>query len=87
MSQRSFRPGYRCIDQIFTLRALAEKAREFNTPLYLAFVDLHKIYNSINKEVLWLVLQGKYHLPSKLVWNSQALHRGTRGAVRAYGRV
>ena len=29
-----------CIDQVFALRVLAEKAREFNTPLYLCFVDL-----------------------------------------------
>ena len=39
-SQCGFRKGHGCIDQIFTLRILAEKAREFNTPLYLAFVDL-----------------------------------------------
>ena len=31
--------GRGCIDHIFTLRTLAEKAREFNTTLYLSFVD------------------------------------------------
>ena len=35
-SQCGFRPVCGCIDQVFTLRVLAEKAREFNTPLYLA---------------------------------------------------
>ena len=30
---------------VFFLRELVEKVREFNTPLYLAFVDLRKAYN------------------------------------------
>ena len=40
--QCGFRKGHGCIDQIFSLRVLAEKAGEFNTSLYFAFVDLRK---------------------------------------------
>ena len=86
-SQCGLRPGRGCIDQIFALRVLAEKAREFNTPLYLAFVDLRKAYDSVDWEALWMVLQGKFQLPSKLVRILRALHIDTKGAVRAYGRV
>ena len=82
-----FRKGRGCIDQVYILRILAEKAREFNTPLYLAFVDLKKAYDSVSREALWMILQEKYNLPNKLVNIIRALHHGTRGAVRALGRV
>ena len=86
-SQCGFRKGRGCVDQVFSLRILAEKAREFNTPLFLAFVDLRKAYDSVNRDALWMILREKYHLPDKLVRVIHALHDGTRGAVRAYGRV
>ena len=86
-SQCGFRKGQGCIDQVFALRVLSEKAREFNTPLYLSFVDLQKAYDLVNREALWMVLQRKYHLPNKLIHFLRALHLGTKGAERAYGRV
>ena len=72
-----------CIDHIFTLWTLAEKAREFNTTLYLAFVNLRKAYDSVNREALWLVLEGRYQVPIKLICILRALHQGTKGVVRA----
>ena len=66
---------------------LAEKAREFNTPLYLAFVDLRKAYDCVNREALWKVLEKRYQLPGKILRILRALHDGTVGAVRAYGKV
>ena len=86
-NQCGFRRGRGCIDHIFTLRTLAEKAREFNTTLYLSFVDLRKAYDSVNREALWLVLERRYQVPRKLIRILRALHQGTKGAVRAYGKV
>ena len=37
---------------MFTLRVLAEKAREFNTPLNFYIVDLCKAYDSVNHGAL-----------------------------------
>ena len=82
-NQCGFRRGRGCIDHIFTLRTLAEKAREFNTTLYLSFVDLRKAYDSVNREALWLVLERRYQVPRKLIRILRALHQGTKGAVRA----
>ena len=62
-SQCGFRKGHGCIDQIFTLCVLVEKAGEFNTPLYLDFVDLRKAYDSINQDTRWMVLQRRYTFP------------------------
>ena len=78
-SQCGFWKGRGCIDQIFAIRVLAEKAREFNTPLFLLFVDLRKAYDSVNREALWMVLRRKYHLPEKVIRILQALHRGKKG--------
>ena len=64
-----------------------EKAREFHAPLYMCFVDLKKAYDSVNRKALWSVLQKRYHFPTKVVRILEALHQGTTGAVRAYGRV
>ena len=88
-SQCGFRKGRGCIDQVFSLRVLAEKAREYNTPLYmyLCFVDLRKAYDSVSRDALWVVLQKRYQVPGKLLRILKALHRDTGGAVRAYGKV
>jgi hypothetical protein len=43
-------------DVVFTLRSLMHKCRRNNQPLYLAFVDLRKAYDSIPSEALWKVL-------------------------------
>ena len=49
--------------------------------------NLKKAYDSVNCKALWLILQKRYHLPTKVVCTLEALHEGTTGAVRAYGRV
>ena len=49
-SQCGFHKGRVCVDQVFFIWKLAKKARRFNTPLYLAFVDLKKAYDSVNRE-------------------------------------
>ena len=46
-----------CVDQVFCLRALMEKAHEFHTPLYLCFIDLTKAYDSVSRSALWNVLR------------------------------
>ena len=64
-----------------------EKAKEFHRPLYICFIDLRKAYDSINREVLWSILQSSYHLPAKLISIIRAVHDRSGAAVRAYGRV
>ena len=41
----------------------------------------------MNREALWAVLQRRYLLLDKLIKILRALHWGTKGAVRAYGKV
>ena len=56
-SQCGFRAGRGCIDMIFMARQLVEKAIEHKQPLYSLFIDLRKVYDSIPRRALWLVLE------------------------------
>jgi sorting nexin-29 len=51
-----FRKGRSCIDNIFALNQITEKRREFNLEMHIAFIDLEKAFDRINrrKQKLWL---------------------------------
>ena len=84
-SQCGFRKGRGCVDQVFCLQALIEKAHEFNSPLYLCFIDLTKAYDSVNRTALWKVLDQRYKFPQKLIEIMKSFHHNTTSKVRAYG--
>ena len=86
-SQCSFRRGRGCADQLFSLRMLMEKAREYHQPIYVCFIDLKKAYDSVHRESLWHILQHSYCLPPKLLSIMRALHEDSTAAVRAYEKL
>ena len=86
-SQCGFRCGRGCVDQLFSLQMLMEKAHEYHHPLYACFIDLRKAYNSVNRESLWHILQHSYRPPPNLLSIIQALHEDSNAAVRAYGKI
>ena len=86
-SQCGFRCGRGCADQLFSLRMLMEKAREYHQPIYACFNDLKKAYDSVHRESLWRILQHSYCLPPKLLSIMRALHEDSTAAVRAYGKL
>ncbi|XP_062840465.1 uncharacterized protein LOC134299981 [Anolis carolinensis] len=65
-SQNGFRPSRGTVDMIFTARQLQEKCREQNQPLYMAFIDLAKAFDTVNCSTLWTILQ-KIGCPDKFV--------------------
>ena len=86
-SQCGFRRGRGCADQLFSLRMLMEKAREYHQPIYACFIDLKKAYDSVYHESLWRILQHSYCLPPKLLSIIRALHEDSTAAVRAYRKL
>ena len=84
-SQCGFRKGRSCIDHVFTVRMLVEKAREFQKPLYFCFIDLKKAYDSVNRNALWMLLKKRYCLPEKFISILKVFHAGTTGVVRMNG--
>lgn len=55
--QAGFRSGFSTTDHIHTLEQIIEKYREFNRPLYLAFIDYSKAFDSISHCSIWNALQ------------------------------
>jgi len=55
-SQSGFRPSRGTTDMIFSVRQLQEKCREQHQPLYLAFIDLTKAFDSVHRGLLWNIL-------------------------------
>ena len=49
-----------CIDQIFTLKQVGEKAREKKRRMCVSFIDLENAYNRVNREALSQVLRMYY---------------------------
>ena len=54
--QAGFRKERSCFDQIASLRIIVEQTLEWNTGLYLVFVDFEKAFDSLDRELLWMVL-------------------------------
>ena len=79
--QAGFRANRSTIDQIFTLRQMAEKYIEMNRDLYVGYIDFKKAFDSIWREGLWRVLRN-YGFPEKIVRILESLYGGTVSAVR-----
>ena len=50
--QAAFRKGRSMIEQIFVFRKIVEQALEWNSGLYLCFVDYEKALDSVHRETL-----------------------------------
>ena len=64
--QVGFRQERSCTDQIATLRNIIEQSLEWNTGLYLVFVDFEKAFDSVDRDVIWQILR-HYGVPEKIV--------------------
>ena len=64
--QSGFRHERSCVNQIATLRIIIEKTIEWQTPLYINFVDFQRAFDNIDHEVLWNILR-HYGLPEKII--------------------
>lgn len=56
--QAGFRPHRGTADNVFVLSHVTERARHYGRPVYCAFIDFRKAYDSINRDLLWEALQG-----------------------------
>jgi hypothetical protein len=54
--QAGFRRQRSCVDLINTLRIILEQRNEFQTTLYLTFIDFERAFNSINRRTMWQTL-------------------------------
>ena len=78
--QAGFRPKHGTEEQIFILRNIIEQSLEWNTVLYLVFVDYEKAFDSIDRETLWKIMKA-YGIPDKFIAIVKAFYRNSRAAV------
>ena len=85
-SQCGFRVGRGCVDMIFCICRLVEKAIEYNTKLFL-LLDLHKAYDSVpmqSSPLVYFVVDGVPHVMIDLIWS---LHDGMSSTVTVGGGI
>jgi len=72
--QAGFRHGRSCSEQIF--HNIMEQCREFQTPLFVNYIDFKKAFDSIHRESLWKILK-LYGIPDKFINIFKSLYRHT----------
>ena len=79
--QCGFRPERSTVDTLFVVRRLQELARWRRIPLYMSFVDLQKVYDSVDREPLWKVL-ARVGVPEEMIAVIRQFHDGMQAQVR-----
>ena len=79
--QCGFRSGRGCVDQVFAVRQLCEKYLGKGKDICWAFMDLEKAYDRIDREALWVVLQG-YGVGGRLLDGVKSFYVNSRACVR-----
>ena len=85
-SQCGFRPGRSTTDMIFCVRQLMEKSREQRQPLHIAFIDLTKAFDLVDRDSLFKVLS-KSGCPPTVLSLIKSFHIGMRGKIQYDGDV
>ena len=79
--QSGFTPKKSTIDCILALCVLTKRRQELWQGLLAAYVDLHKVFDSVNRDVLWRTL-GLCGVPPKLINLMSDLCSGSESADR-----
>ena len=83
--QAGFRQERSCRDQIATLRIIIEQPLEWNSSLYITFIDFVKAFDSLDRDSLWKLMR-HYGIPEKFIaiikntykgMSCKVLHEGT----------
>ncbi|XP_076054495.1 uncharacterized protein LOC143033187 [Oratosquilla oratoria] len=85
-AQCGFRPNRSTAGMIFATRQVQEKCIEKNMDLYAVFIDLTKAFDTVNREILWVILS-KLGGPEKFVNLIKKFHDDMTGQVLSGGEV
>ena len=78
--QAGYRPGRGTTDQVFILRNIIEQSHEWQSSLYLNFIDFEKAFESVHTDSLWIIMKA-YGIPLKIVELVKALYNNFECAV------
>lgn len=78
--QCGFRKTRSTADMVFTVRQLQEKCKEHNLDLYMVFIDLTKAYDTVNRVLLWKLLE-RFGIPAKIINIIRSFHENMIGKL------
>ena len=61
-----FHPGKSTINQIFGLRQILEKMKEFRISIHVCFIDFKIAYDGIDREQMYIAMN-ELNIPQKLI--------------------
>lgn len=82
--QCAFRKGRSIQDHIFTTKQLIEKMHSQQRQLFLAFIDLEKAFDRINRNEIWRILD-KYKINHKIIRITRNIYNNTKNIVITNG--
>ena len=81
--QHGFRPNRSTTDLVFTLKMILEKSWEWDIDKFVAFIDLEKAFDRINRNSLWRVLQHQdYGINPKMIRIIKSIYENTESRVK-----
>jgi len=83
--QAGFRPGRSCTDHINTVRIIIEQSNEWNSSLYLLFVDFERAFDSVKRNAIWKALC-EIGIPRKITQLIQEMYREAGNRVLHKGK-
>jgi len=81
--QAGFRAGRSCIDQIAMLHIILEQSLEWQSPVYINFIDFKKAFDMIDRSTMWRIMR-HYGIPLKIVSIIRSLYNGMTCQVTTY---
>ena len=84
--QAGFRQDRSCTDHIATMRIIIEQSLEWQTPLYSIFVDFQKAFDSVDREVIWKLME-HYGFPPKYIGIIKQLYQDASCQVIHEGKL
>ena len=84
--QSGFRKGRSCADQIFVLRQVCEKMKEKKKRVWIAFMDLEKAYDRVDRDAMWQVMR-IYGIGGRVLGGIMSFYDEGRACVRVGGKV
>ena len=84
--QQGFRTGRSCVDAIFVIRQLKEKAIEFNRPAYTCFVDFEKAFDRVRLEDVINTLHNR-SIPLEIIKTVEDMYSNNYFEVRVGNRT
>ena len=84
--QAGFRKDKSCTDHIAALRIIIDQATEWQTPLYMNFIDFERAFDSVHRNVIWQ-LMGHYGVPPQFIKLIQELYEASSCQVIHNGKL